>query len=119
MVGYAFPRVRRCAATLRLRASLATICSSQGRNGAPSRKRSRLRWALMNPSWAASSASCVCIFSREVDVLLDPFSASWAQMREAALTAEQAGFGGIWTWDHLAGVEKMQTLLCHRAFCRR
>ncbi len=39
----------------------------------------------------------------EIDLLLDPFGASWSQMREAALCAENAGFGGIWTWDHLAG----------------
>src|SRR5207253_5645398 len=39
----------------------------------------------------------------EIDLLLDPFGASWPDMLEAARTAEQAGFGGIWTWDHLAG----------------
>jgi len=39
----------------------------------------------------------------EVDLLLDPFAASWPEMLDAALAAEQAGFGAIWTWDHLAG----------------
>lgn len=39
----------------------------------------------------------------EIDLLLDPFGASWEEMREAALAAEEAGFGGVWTWDHLAG----------------
>jgi alkanesulfonate monooxygenase SsuD/methylene tetrahydromethanopterin reductase-like flavin-dependent oxidoreductase (luciferase family) len=39
----------------------------------------------------------------QVDVLLDPFGASWDDMRTAALTAEQEGFDGVWTWDHLAG----------------
>ncbi len=39
----------------------------------------------------------------EIDLLLDPFAASWSDIRETALAAEQAGFGGIWTWDHLAG----------------
>ncbi len=28
-------------------------------------------------------------------------SARWADMRAAALAAEEAGFDGIWTWDHL------------------
>ena len=48
---------RRPAERRRLRASLATICSTQGRNGAPRRKRPRARCALTKPSWAASSAS--------------------------------------------------------------
>ena len=56
-----FPQSRdvwpRIAERRRLRASLATICSSQGRKGAPSRKRPSARHALTNPSCAASSAS--------------------------------------------------------------
>ncbi|HEU0167848.1 MAG TPA: LLM class flavin-dependent oxidoreductase [Chloroflexota bacterium] len=39
----------------------------------------------------------------EIDLLLDPFGATWPEMLEAARAAEAAGFGGIWTWDHLAG----------------
>jgi len=39
----------------------------------------------------------------QVDLLLDPFGARWADLRSAALAAEEAGFDGIWTWDHLAG----------------
>jgi alkanesulfonate monooxygenase SsuD/methylene tetrahydromethanopterin reductase-like flavin-dependent oxidoreductase (luciferase family) len=39
----------------------------------------------------------------KTDLLLDPFGASWADVRSAALAAEAAGFDGIWTWDHLAG----------------
>lgn len=39
----------------------------------------------------------------DVDLLLDPFGATWAEMLEAARAAEVAGFGGLWTWDHLAG----------------
>src|SRR5437879_5027224 len=35
--------------------------------------------------------------------LADPFHSSWANLREAALAAEEAGFDGIWVWDHLAG----------------
>jgi len=34
---------------------------------------------------------------------LDPFGASWDDMRTAAVAAEQEGFDGVWTWDHLAG----------------
>ena len=48
---------RRPAERRRLRASLATIRSSQGRKGAPSRKRPSARQALTKPSCAASSAS--------------------------------------------------------------
>jgi alkanesulfonate monooxygenase SsuD/methylene tetrahydromethanopterin reductase-like flavin-dependent oxidoreductase (luciferase family) len=35
------------------------------------------------------------------DILLIPMSARWADMRAAALAAEEAGFDGLWTWDHL------------------
>src|SRR5438093_363719 len=27
--------------------------------------------------------------------------ARWAEMRSAAMAAEEAGFDGLWTWDHL------------------
>jgi alkanesulfonate monooxygenase SsuD/methylene tetrahydromethanopterin reductase-like flavin-dependent oxidoreductase (luciferase family) len=37
----------------------------------------------------------------KIDVLLIPMSASWADMRAAALAAEAARFDGVWTWDHL------------------
>jgi alkanesulfonate monooxygenase SsuD/methylene tetrahydromethanopterin reductase-like flavin-dependent oxidoreductase (luciferase family) len=37
----------------------------------------------------------------KTDLLLVPMSARWADMRAAALAAEQAGFDGLWTWDHL------------------
>ena len=37
----------------------------------------------------------------KVDLLLIPMSARWADMRRAALAAEEAGFDGVWTWDHL------------------
>ncbi len=35
------------------------------------------------------------------DLLLLPFGATYAEMRAAAVAAEEAGFDGIWTWDHL------------------
>ena len=37
----------------------------------------------------------------KTDVLLIPMSARWTDMRAAALAAEEAGFDGLWTWDHL------------------
>ena len=39
----------------------------------------------------------------QVDVLLDPFGARWSDVRDATSTAVDAGFSGIWTWDHLDG----------------
>jgi len=37
------------------------------------------------------------------DLLFDPFGARWADMRGAAVAAAEAGFSGLWTWDHLLG----------------
>lgn len=37
----------------------------------------------------------------KTDLLLMSFGARWADMRRAALAAEEAGFDGIWTYDHL------------------
>lgn len=39
----------------------------------------------------------------DVDLLLDPFGARWAEVRDAARAAEDLGYDGLWTWDHLAG----------------
>src|SRR5712692_4506305 len=39
----------------------------------------------------------------QVDLLLDPFDARWVDVRDAAGAAADAGFAGIWTWDHLDG----------------
>jgi alkanesulfonate monooxygenase SsuD/methylene tetrahydromethanopterin reductase-like flavin-dependent oxidoreductase (luciferase family) len=39
----------------------------------------------------------------KVDLLLDPFGVHWADVREAASVAINAGFTGIWTRDHLDG----------------
>jgi alkanesulfonate monooxygenase SsuD/methylene tetrahydromethanopterin reductase-like flavin-dependent oxidoreductase (luciferase family) len=48
----------------------------------------------------------------KVDVLLDPFGVSWDELRAAAVAAEQEGFDGVWTWDHLAGsVHRAPTVL--------
>ena len=39
----------------------------------------------------------------QVDVLLDTFGTRWTDLRDTAVAAAEAGFGGIWTWDHLDG----------------
>jgi alkanesulfonate monooxygenase SsuD/methylene tetrahydromethanopterin reductase-like flavin-dependent oxidoreductase (luciferase family) len=39
----------------------------------------------------------------EIDLRLDPFDVPWAQVRDAASAAADAGFAGIWTPDHLDG----------------
>src|SRR5262245_9557759 len=38
-----------------------------------------------------------------IDLLLDAFGARWIDVRDAARTAVDAGFGGIWTYDHVDG----------------
>src|SRR2546430_7881870 len=37
----------------------------------------------------------------KTDLLLIPMGARYREMRAAALAAEDAGFDGLWTWDHL------------------
>jgi alkanesulfonate monooxygenase SsuD/methylene tetrahydromethanopterin reductase-like flavin-dependent oxidoreductase (luciferase family) len=37
----------------------------------------------------------------KTDLLLMPMSARWADMRAAAVAADEAGWDGVWTWDHL------------------
>jgi alkanesulfonate monooxygenase SsuD/methylene tetrahydromethanopterin reductase-like flavin-dependent oxidoreductase (luciferase family) len=39
----------------------------------------------------------------QIDVLLDPFGTRWSSLRDAAAASADAGFAGIWTWDHLDG----------------
>lgn len=36
-------------------------------------------------------------------MLFDPFEGSWDDIRAGAVAAEQAGFDGVWLYDHLAG----------------
>jgi alkanesulfonate monooxygenase SsuD/methylene tetrahydromethanopterin reductase-like flavin-dependent oxidoreductase (luciferase family) len=38
-----------------------------------------------------------------LDVLFDPFGGRWRDVRDGAIAAEQAGFDGVWLYDHLAG----------------
>jgi alkanesulfonate monooxygenase SsuD/methylene tetrahydromethanopterin reductase-like flavin-dependent oxidoreductase (luciferase family) len=56
----------------------------------------------------------------KTDLLLVPMGARYPEMRAAALAAEEAGFDGLWTWDHLrdphgpdrgAGVPEVWTTL--------
>ena len=42
----------------------------------------------------------------KTDLLLVPMGARYAEMRAAALAAEDAGFDGLWTWDHLRDPER-------------
>jgi alkanesulfonate monooxygenase SsuD/methylene tetrahydromethanopterin reductase-like flavin-dependent oxidoreductase (luciferase family) len=39
----------------------------------------------------------------QIDLLFDPFDATWPDVREGAVTAEGEGFDGLWLYDHLAG----------------
>src|SRR5713101_2245344 len=38
-----------------------------------------------------------------MDLLFDPFGASWHDIQEGAIAAEGEGFDGVWLYDHLAG----------------
>jgi alkanesulfonate monooxygenase SsuD/methylene tetrahydromethanopterin reductase-like flavin-dependent oxidoreductase (luciferase family) len=39
----------------------------------------------------------------QIDLLFDPFSVTWQDVREGAVVAEGEGFDGVWMYDHLAG----------------
>ena len=39
----------------------------------------------------------------QIDLLFDPFGATWHDMRERGIAAEGEGFDGVWLYDHLAG----------------
>lgn len=63
----------------------------------------------------------------KTDVLLMPMSARWADLRAGAVAAEEAGFDGVWTWDHLrdpdrasgVGVPEAMTVLAALAEATR
>jgi alkanesulfonate monooxygenase SsuD/methylene tetrahydromethanopterin reductase-like flavin-dependent oxidoreductase (luciferase family) len=38
-----------------------------------------------------------------VDLLFDPFGATWQEVHAGAQLAEELGFDGVWLYDHLAG----------------
>jgi alkanesulfonate monooxygenase SsuD/methylene tetrahydromethanopterin reductase-like flavin-dependent oxidoreductase (luciferase family) len=44
----------------------------------------------------------------KIDVLLIPVGARYPDMRAAALAAEESGFDGVWTWDHLRDPEEAE-----------
>lgn len=47
-----------------------------------------------------------------IDLLFDPFGVYWDDVRAGAIAAEQAGFDGVWLYDHLAGsVHREQTVV--------
>ena len=39
----------------------------------------------------------------QIDLLFDPFGATWHDIQEGAIAAEGEGFDGVWLYDHLAG----------------
>ena len=39
----------------------------------------------------------------KIDLLFDPFGATWEEVREGAVAADGEGFDGVWLYDHLAG----------------
>jgi alkanesulfonate monooxygenase SsuD/methylene tetrahydromethanopterin reductase-like flavin-dependent oxidoreductase (luciferase family) len=39
----------------------------------------------------------------QIDLLFDPFGATWRDVQAGALAAESEGFDGVWVYDHLAG----------------
>jgi len=39
----------------------------------------------------------------EIDLLFDPFGVRFDEVLAGAVAAEEAGFGGVWLYDHLAG----------------
>jgi alkanesulfonate monooxygenase SsuD/methylene tetrahydromethanopterin reductase-like flavin-dependent oxidoreductase (luciferase family) len=43
------------------------------------------------------------IWHMHIDLLFDPFGATWPDVREGAIAAEGEGFDGVWLYDHLAG----------------
>src|SRR5947209_6156224 len=50
-----------------------------------------------------------------IDLLLVPFGADYQGIRSAALTAEESGFNGLWTFDHFrepVAYEGRPTLEC-------
>ena len=55
------------------------------------------------PPWGAFRGGRLRLPNVQVDLLLETFGSTWREVREAALAAEQAGFGAVWVNDHLAG----------------
>ncbi len=43
-----------------------------------------------------------------LDLLIDPFDATWPHVRDLAVAGEERGWAGVWTWDHLSGTTHQQ-----------
>src|ERR1700694_816704 len=56
-----------------------------------------------------SSSRSGSICTVKIDLLFDPFGATWHDMHEGAIAAEGEGFDGVWLYDHLAGSVHGQT----------
>jgi alkanesulfonate monooxygenase SsuD/methylene tetrahydromethanopterin reductase-like flavin-dependent oxidoreductase (luciferase family) len=39
----------------------------------------------------------------QIDLLFDTFGVTWPEVRDGVMVAEDAGFDGVWLYDHLAG----------------
>ena len=59
------------------------------------------------PAWGASLVdarrTAGTVGGVQVDLLFDPFGGRWEDLRAAAVVAQEAGFDGVWLYDHLAG----------------
>lgn len=92
---------------------LGSVCQTrvlEGRNGPRIASIDAVR---RTESTSASSCPWVSVVRRglrfeqdhnvKFDLLFDPFSTRWEEIREGAVAAEGAGFDGVWLYDHLAG----------------
>jgi len=51
--------------------------------------------------WISLSGGRILVV--KIDLLFDPFGATWTDVRSGAVAAEGEGFDGVWMYDHLAG----------------
>src|SRR5262249_3966029 len=83
--------------------------SSPSTSGAPaagarlSPSAARPRTGPVTRSSPSGPSAIDSVQAMRVDVLLDPFGARWADVREGAEAAAAAGFDGVWLYAHLAG----------------
>jgi alkanesulfonate monooxygenase SsuD/methylene tetrahydromethanopterin reductase-like flavin-dependent oxidoreductase (luciferase family) len=57
----------------------------------------------LNAGWGGSLGWFCHARRVEVDLLFDPFGVSASEVLAGAYAAGEAGFGGVWLYDHLAG----------------
>ena len=60
-------------------------------------------WSVTALAARATSAFRARMSCVHIDLLFDPFGATWHDVREGAIAAEAEGFDGVWLYDHLAG----------------